>query len=72
MQLHLNPIHAVVQLRPSMEHLKTDVSEKKNDVMSNLEVPNKTEVSNKGESIRLTKEQVTFFFDIHVISICIL
>lgn len=56
-KLHLNPIHAVVQLRPSMEHLKTDVSEKKNDVMSNLEVPNKTEVSNKGESIRLTKEQ---------------
>lgn len=38
--------------------------------MSNLEVPNKSEVSSKGESIQLTKEQVTFFF--FDISICFL
>lgn len=30
MQLHLNPIHAVVQLRPSQQHLKESELKKKN------------------------------------------
>ncbi|XP_058207991.1 uncharacterized protein LOC131321021 [Rhododendron vialii] len=41
-KLHINPIRAVVQLRPSMEHLKSDGS-KKNSVMCNVEATIKME-----------------------------
>ncbi|PKI78569.1 hypothetical protein CRG98_001041 [Punica granatum] len=36
-KLHLNPIHSVVQLRPSMEHLYPEGSKMKNYVTSNQE-----------------------------------
>jgi hypothetical protein len=35
LQLHLHPIHAVVQLRPSRNYLDSGGSEKKNVAMSN-------------------------------------
>ncbi|KAF7148309.1 hypothetical protein RHSIM_Rhsim03G0093700 [Rhododendron simsii] len=41
-KLHINPIRAVVQLRPSMEHLKSDGS-KKNSVTCNVEATIKME-----------------------------
>ncbi|RRT62885.1 hypothetical protein B296_00012699, partial [Ensete ventricosum] len=34
LQLHLNPIHAVVQLRPSMAHLDTGLQKKKHNAQS--------------------------------------
>ncbi|KAE9465940.1 hypothetical protein C3L33_02102, partial [Rhododendron williamsianum] len=42
LQLHINPIRAVVQLRPSMEHLKSDGSKKKS-VTCNVEATIKLE-----------------------------
>ncbi|OMO84297.1 DNA-directed RNA polymerase III subunit Rpc5 [Corchorus olitorius] len=42
-KLHLNPINAVVQLRPSMEHLKPSVSKRKNTVEADAEVTVKVE-----------------------------
>ncbi|XP_071913492.1 uncharacterized protein [Coffea arabica] len=36
-KLHLNPIHAVVQLRPSMQHYKPESSKRRTTASSNLE-----------------------------------
>ncbi|PPS14403.1 hypothetical protein GOBAR_AA06168 [Gossypium barbadense] len=42
-KLHLNPIHAVVQLRPSLAHLKSGVSKRKDTVAAEAEVTVKVE-----------------------------
>jgi DNA-directed RNA polymerase-3 subunit RPC5 len=44
-QLHLNTIHAVVQLRPSLENLKSGGSKKKNNVAVDAEATVKVEES---------------------------
>ncbi|KAE8695344.1 C2H2-like zinc finger protein [Hibiscus syriacus] len=48
-KLHLNPIHAVVQLRPSLEHLNSGVSKRKSTVAANAEATVKVEVQNDGK-----------------------
>ncbi|KAB2005106.1 hypothetical protein ES319_D11G246900v1 [Gossypium barbadense] len=42
-KLHLNPIHAVVHLRPSLAHLKSGVSKRKDTVAAEAEVAVKVE-----------------------------
>ncbi|TYI57081.1 hypothetical protein E1A91_D11G254700v1 [Gossypium mustelinum] len=42
-KLHLNPIHAVVQLRPSLAHLKSGVSKRKDTLAAEAEVTVKVE-----------------------------
>ncbi|XP_052196498.1 uncharacterized protein LOC127803915 isoform X2 [Diospyros lotus] len=56
-KLHINPIHAVVQLRPSMEHLRLSGSKKKNSVTSNSEVAVKSEDIKDEKSIGPSKKQ---------------
>lgn len=56
LQLHLNPIHAVVQLRTSMGFLKSGGSKRKNNVAS--EIPVKLEDSNQDKSVGSAKKQV--------------
>ncbi|ESR38956.1 SIN-like family protein [Citrus sinensis] len=54
-KLHLNPIHAVVQLRTSMGFLKSGGSKRKNNVAS--EIPVKLEDSNQDKSVGSSKKQ---------------
>lgn len=54
-KLHLNPIHAVVQLRTSMGFLKSGGSKWKNNVAS--EIPVKLEDSNQDKSVGSSKKQ---------------
>ncbi|KAA8531837.1 hypothetical protein F0562_006446 [Nyssa sinensis] len=56
-KLHLNPIHAVVQLRPSMEHLKSGGSTKQINAKSNVEVTIKSEVPEGEKSKGPSKKQ---------------
>lgn len=56
LQLHLNPIHAVVQLRTSMGILKSGGSKRKNNVAT--EIPVKLEDSNQDKSVGSAKKQV--------------
>ncbi|KAL3844848.1 hypothetical protein ACJIZ3_002251 [Penstemon smallii] len=53
-KLYLNPIHAVVQLRPSMQHLD-EGSKRKNVMSSNLEEMIKAEKS-EGEPLAVSKK----------------
>lgn len=62
MQLHLNTIHAVVQLRPSLEHLRSGGSKRKNNVTGDTEVTVKLEESAEGKSVGPSKKQVIIFF----------
>ncbi|XVE87275.1 hypothetical protein DITRI_Ditri18aG0103800 [Diplodiscus trichospermus] len=56
-KLHLNPIHAVVQLRPSLEHLKSSASKRKTTVAADAEVTVKVEEPNDGKAVvPLTKQ----------------
>ncbi|KAH9711511.1 SIN-like family protein [Citrus sinensis] len=55
-KLHLNPIHAVVQLRTSMGFLKSGGSKWKNNVAS--EIPVKLEDSNQDKSVGSSKKQI--------------
>eukprot|EP00257_Ricinus_communis_P019446 XP_015578439.1 DNA-directed RNA polymerase III subunit RPC5 [Ricinus communis] len=55
-KLHLNPIHAVVQLRPSLEHVNSNDSKRKNSATLNPEV--KLEDSNEGKPIGSSKKQI--------------
>ncbi|GKU94570.1 hypothetical protein SLEP1_g8041 [Rubroshorea leprosula] len=56
-KLHLNPIHAVVQLRPSLEHLKSGGSKKKHVGTADIEGPVKTEESTEGKSVGPSSKQ---------------
>ncbi|KAJ4965966.1 hypothetical protein NE237_017815 [Protea cynaroides] len=55
-KLHLNPVHAVVQLRPSMEHLKSGGQKKKGNVASDVEANIKSN-EKKEESAGQSKKQ---------------
>ncbi|KAG8650737.1 hypothetical protein MANES_07G068600v8 [Manihot esculenta] len=57
-KLYLNPIHAVVQLRPSLEHVNSSDSKRKNVAASTSEVGVKLEDSNEGKPIGPSKKQV--------------
>lgn len=61
LQFVVNPIHAVVQLRPSIEQFKSGGSKRKNSVSGNAEVAIKLEDSNEAKSVGLSKKQVVFF-----------
>jgi DNA-directed RNA polymerase-3 subunit RPC5 len=62
-QLHLiNTLHAVVQLRPSLEHLKSGGSKRKNNVKVNAEATVKLEESSEEKSAGPSKKQVIFFY----------
>ncbi|GMP28272.1 hypothetical protein CsSME_00003893 [Camellia sinensis var. sinensis] len=56
-KLHINPIRAVVQLRPSMEHLKSGGSKKKNSGTSNADVTIKSEDLQDEKSAGPSKKQ---------------
>lgn len=56
-QLHLNPIHAVVQLRPSLAHLKSGVSKRKDTVAAEAEVTVKVE-PNEGKAVGPSTKRV--------------
>ncbi|THF94229.1 hypothetical protein TEA_024705 [Camellia sinensis var. sinensis] len=60
MKLHINPIRAVVQLRPSMEHLKSGGSKKKNSGTSNADVTIKSEDLQDEKSAGPSKKQDSF------------
>ncbi|KAJ0046447.1 hypothetical protein Pint_05385 [Pistacia integerrima] len=57
LQLVLNPIHEVVQLRPSIEQFKSGGSKRKNNVPGNAEVTIKLEDSNEAKHVGLSKKQ---------------
>ncbi|ONH96780.1 hypothetical protein PRUPE_7G151600 [Prunus persica] len=56
-KLHLNPIDKVVQLRPSLEHLKSGSSRRKNSVTGDAEVKVKLEESRQETSSGPSKKQ---------------
>uniref|UniRef100_A0A2N9EFG6 DNA-directed RNA polymerase III subunit Rpc5 n=1 Tax=Fagus sylvatica TaxID=28930 RepID=A0A2N9EFG6_FAGSY len=56
-KLHLNAIHAVVQLRPSLEHLSSGGSKRKNNVVGDAEVSVKLEESAGEKSSGPSKKQ---------------
>ncbi|KAJ4714451.1 DNA-directed RNA polymerase III subunit RPC5 [Melia azedarach] len=56
-KLYLNPIHAVVQLRTSMEFLKSGGSKRKASGVTNAEVFVKLEASNQDKSVGSSKKQ---------------
>ncbi|XP_024932302.3 uncharacterized protein LOC107424857 isoform X2 [Ziziphus jujuba] len=57
-KLHLNPIHAVVQLRPSLEHLTCPSSKRKNSVTGDADDTVKLEESSQRKPIGSKKQQV--------------
>ena len=60
LQLHLNPVHAVVQLRPSMEYLSSGGAKRRNNVTGDVEPAVKLEVS-KEESVGSLRKLVNCF-----------
>ncbi|GFZ18644.1 hypothetical protein Acr_27g0003830 [Actinidia rufa] len=56
-KLHINPTRAIVQLRPSMEHLTSGGSKKKNNVTSNVEATIKSEDLKDEKSAGPSKKQ---------------
>ncbi|XP_057773124.1 uncharacterized protein LOC130992489 [Salvia miltiorrhiza] len=56
-KLHLNPIHAAVQLRPSMSHLDETESKKKTGVSKNVEDAVKSEVQQEAKPSGMSKKQ---------------
>lgn len=59
MQLHLNPVHAIIQLRPSMRHLDSRDSKKKSGIPSNVEGAVKLEESQEGKPLGASKKLVS-------------
>ncbi|KAF5736057.1 SIN-like family protein putative isoform 1 [Tripterygium wilfordii] len=56
-KLHLNPIHAVVQLRPSLAHFTPGGTEKMTNFKSNADVPDESEESKPKKSVGPVKKQ---------------
>ncbi|XVF62008.1 hypothetical protein PTKIN_Ptkin08bG0181900 [Pterospermum kingtungense] len=56
-KLHLNPIHAVVQLRPSLEHLRPSVSKRKSIITADAEVTVKIEEPNDKSTVGPSTKQ---------------
>lgn len=54
LQLHINPVHAVVQLRPSMQHLKPDNQSKQ------MITPADDETTKIEKSTKQAKKQVYY------------
>ncbi|CAN6680302.1 unnamed protein product [Malus baccata var. baccata] len=57
-KLHLNPVHAVVQLQPSLDHLNSSGSKQKNSVKGDAEVTVKLEDSGQEKPMGPSKMQV--------------
>ncbi|KAF3439055.1 hypothetical protein FNV43_RR17330 [Rhamnella rubrinervis] len=55
-KLHLNPIHAVVQLRPSLEHLRSSGLKRKNNVTGDANDNVKLEGSSERKPVVLKKQ----------------
>lgn len=66
-QLHLNPIHAAVQLRPSMRRLDEKESKNKTAVSKNVEDVVKSEEQQEAKPSGTTKKQVTFLSSIYIV-----
>ncbi|KAH7520060.1 hypothetical protein FEM48_Zijuj08G0103800 [Ziziphus jujuba var. spinosa] len=62
LQLHLNPIHAVVQLRPSLEHLTCPSSKRKNSVTGDADDTVKLEESSQRKPIGSKKQNQLMYF----------
>ncbi|XP_050364185.1 uncharacterized protein LOC126782884 [Argentina anserina] len=56
-KLHLNPVHAVVQLRPSLDHLKPGGSKRKGRVTGDVELTVKRENVSEGNFLPSSKKQ---------------
>ncbi|TKY47377.1 DNA-directed RNA polymerase III subunit RPC5 [Spatholobus suberectus] len=56
-KLHLHPIHAVVQLRPSLQHLNSGGSKRKNIISSGANATVKIDGSNEEKSVATSKKQ---------------
>lgn len=59
-QLHLNRIHAAVQLRPSMHHIGVAESKKKTAVSKNVEDVVKLEKQQEAKPSGMSRKPVTF------------
>ncbi|XP_058081969.1 uncharacterized protein LOC131229905 [Magnolia sinica] len=56
-KLHLNPVHAVVQLRPSREYLRAGKVQKKNNVTGSVEVTANSNLITKEEPAMTSRAQ---------------
>ncbi|XP_027914314.1 DNA-directed RNA polymerase III subunit RPC5 [Vigna unguiculata] len=56
-KLHLHPIHAVVQLRPKLQHLNSGGSKRKNVTSAGANATVKTEGSNEEKPVATSKKQ---------------
>ncbi|KAJ4840832.1 hypothetical protein Tsubulata_033466, partial [Turnera subulata] len=56
-KLYMNPVDAVVQIRPSLEHLKSGGSKRRSTFTSDAEVAIKLENSNGGKPVGPSKKQ---------------
>ncbi|RDX67231.1 DNA-directed RNA polymerase III subunit RPC5, partial [Mucuna pruriens] len=56
-KLHLHPIHAAVQLRPSLQHLNSGGSKRKNSISAGANATVKSEGSNEEKSVATSKKQ---------------
>ncbi|KAI4327574.1 hypothetical protein L6164_020016 [Bauhinia variegata] len=56
-KLHLHPIHAVVQLRPSLQHINSGGSKRKNIVSTSSNATIKNEESNEEKPVTPVKKQ---------------
>lgn len=57
-KLHLNPVHAVMQLRPSLKHLSSAGSKKSNNVTGDAEGTIKSEESSGKKAVGTSKKQI--------------
>ncbi|KDP31792.1 hypothetical protein JCGZ_12253 [Jatropha curcas] len=57
-KLHLNPIHAVVQLRPSLEHVNSNDLKRRNIASFNIDPTVKIGDSSEGKPIGPSKKQI--------------
>ncbi|KAH1223190.1 DNA-directed RNA polymerase III subunit RPC5 [Glycine max] len=56
-KLHLHPVHAVVQLRPTLQHLNSGGSKRKNAASTGANATVKIEGSNEEKSVATSKKQ---------------
>lgn len=68
LQLHLNPVHAVVQLRPSFEHLNSGGPKRKNNVRADPDVKSEEHVD--VNSAGASRKQVIFYFFYSILKYC--
>lgn len=56
-KLHLHPVHAVVQLRPSLQHVDSGGSKRKSNISAGANATVKIEGSNEEKSVATSKKQ---------------